>query len=141
MKSLICVQLFATPWTVAYQAPLSMGFSRQEYWNRLPFPFLGDLPIQGSNLGLLHCRQMLYPLSHQGRRVCVYTHIYMCVCLCMYIYNIYYIYCICVCGNRYFHKTIHFKLSNRDILCLTLFYLEKNVCVCVLKMHFNASLC
>ena len=40
---LSCVQLFATPWTVAHQAPLSLGFSRQEYWNRLPFPFPGDL--------------------------------------------------------------------------------------------------
>ena len=34
----------ATPWTVAYQAPLSMGFSRQEYWSVLPFPSPGDLP-------------------------------------------------------------------------------------------------
>ena len=33
-----CVQLFVTPWTVAHQALLSMGFSRQEYWSRLPFP-------------------------------------------------------------------------------------------------------
>ena len=39
VKSLSCVQLFATPWTVACQAPLSMGFSRQEYWSGLPFPF------------------------------------------------------------------------------------------------------
>ena len=36
------VQLFATPWTVARQAPLSVGFSRQEYWSRLPFPSPGD---------------------------------------------------------------------------------------------------
>ena len=39
-----CVQLFATPWTVALQAPLSTGFSRQEYWSGLPFPSPGDLP-------------------------------------------------------------------------------------------------
>ena len=38
VKSLSRVQLFAMPWTVAYQAPLSMGFSRQEYWSGLPFP-------------------------------------------------------------------------------------------------------
>ena len=38
------VQIFATPWTVALQAPLSMEFSRQEYWSGLPFPRLGDLP-------------------------------------------------------------------------------------------------
>ena len=44
MKSLSRVRLFATPWTVAYQAPPSMGFSRQEYWSGLPFPSPGDLP-------------------------------------------------------------------------------------------------
>ena len=47
MKSLSRVQLFATPWTVALQAPPSMGFSRQEYWNGLPFPSPGDLPDPG----------------------------------------------------------------------------------------------
>ena len=41
------VWLFATPWTVACQTPLSMGFSRQEYWSRLPFPPPGDLPNPG----------------------------------------------------------------------------------------------
>ena len=44
VKSLSCVGLFASPWTVAYQAPPSMGFSRQEYWSGLPFPSPGDLP-------------------------------------------------------------------------------------------------
>ena len=47
MKSLSHVQLFATPWTVAYQAPPSMGFSRQAYWSGLPFPSPGDLPDPG----------------------------------------------------------------------------------------------
>ena len=47
MKSLGCVQLFATPWTVAYQAPPSMGFSKQDYWSGLPFPSPGDLPNPG----------------------------------------------------------------------------------------------
>ena len=46
-----------------------MGFSRQEYWSGLRFPSPGDLPDQGSNLGLLHCRQILLPLSHQGSPV------------------------------------------------------------------------
>ena len=45
--SLSCVQLFVTPWTVAYQAPLSMGFSRQEYWSGLSFPSPGGLPDPG----------------------------------------------------------------------------------------------
>jgi len=41
------VRLFVTPWTVAYQAPPSMGFSRQEYWSGVPFPSPGDLPKPG----------------------------------------------------------------------------------------------
>ena len=51
VKSLSHVQLFATPWTVAYQAPLSMEFSRQEYWSGLPFPSPGDLPDPGIEPG------------------------------------------------------------------------------------------
>ena len=47
VKSLSRVQLFATLWTVACQAPLSMGFSRQECWSRLPFPSPGDLRDPG----------------------------------------------------------------------------------------------
>ena len=44
---LSCVQLFATPWIVAHQAPLSMGLLRQEYWSGLPCPPPGDLPDPG----------------------------------------------------------------------------------------------
>ena len=47
MKSLSRVRLFATPWTVAHQAPPCMGFSRQEDWSGLPFPSPGDLPYPG----------------------------------------------------------------------------------------------
>ena len=47
VKSLSRVRLFVTPWTVAYQAPLSIGFSRQEYWSGLPFSSPGDLPDPG----------------------------------------------------------------------------------------------
>ena len=53
------VQLFATPWTVAHQAPLSMGFSRQDYWRGLPCCLPGDLPDPGmepaSPASLLYC--------------------------------------------------------------------------------------
>ena len=48
------VRVFATTWTVPCQAPLIMGFSRQEYWNGLPFLLQGIFLIQGSNLRLLH---------------------------------------------------------------------------------------
>ena len=47
VQSLSPVQFFATLWTVAHQAPLSMGFPRQEYWSRLPFPSPEDLPSPG----------------------------------------------------------------------------------------------
>ena len=47
VNSLSRVQLFATLWTVAHQAPPSMGFSKQEYWSGLPFPSPGDLPNPG----------------------------------------------------------------------------------------------
>ena len=46
-QSLSCIRLFGTPWTVVYQAPLSMGFSGEESWSGLPFPPLGDLPNPG----------------------------------------------------------------------------------------------
>ena len=51
VKSLSRVRLFATPWTVAYQAPPSMGFSWQQYWSGLPFPSPGDLPDPGIKPG------------------------------------------------------------------------------------------
>ena len=71
VNSLSHVRLFATAWTVAYQAPLSMGFPR-DFLDKSTgvvchFLLQGILPTQGSNPGLLHCRQMLYNLSHQGR--------------------------------------------------------------------------
>ena len=47
MKSLTNVRLVATPWTIAHQASLSMGFSRQEYWSGLPFPSPGGVPDPG----------------------------------------------------------------------------------------------
>ena len=54
------VQLFVTPWTVAHWAPLSMEFSRQECWIGLHSLLVSIFPTQGLNLGLLHCRQIIY---------------------------------------------------------------------------------
>ena len=71
VKSLSRVQLFVTPWTVAYHTPLSMGFSQQEYWSGLPFPFPEDLPDPGieRESHLLHWQEdSLLPLSHLGSR-------------------------------------------------------------------------
>ena len=72
MPLLSHVWLFATPWTTAHQAPLCMGFSRQEYWSGLPFPPPGDLPDPGTNLSLLWIlcgRRILYSLNHQGNNI------------------------------------------------------------------------
>ena len=59
------VRPFVTPWTISHQAPLSMEFSRQEYYSL----FQGIFLTQGSNWGLLHCRWMLSCLSHQGSKM------------------------------------------------------------------------
>ena len=69
VKLLIRVQLFATPWTVAYEAPLSMEFSRQDCWSGLPFPLPGDLPNPGFDLGLPHCIQKFLPSEPPGKPV------------------------------------------------------------------------
>ena len=63
------VRLFATPWTVAYQAPPSMGFSRQEYWNGLPFPSSGDLPNPGIELGSPELQADALPTEPPGKSV------------------------------------------------------------------------
>ena len=54
------------PWAIANQAPLSIEFFRLEYWSGLPFPSPGDLPDPGTESGLVHCRQILYHVIHQG---------------------------------------------------------------------------
>ena len=62
-KSQNSVQLFVTPWTVACQAPLFMGFPIQEYWSGLPFPSAGVFPTQESNL---HWHEDSLPLNYLG---------------------------------------------------------------------------
>ena len=72
----VCVlsrlQLLATPWTVARQAPLSMEFSRQEYWSRLPFPPPGDLPeiiLEHSNADLFsYCLWLFHTTAAELNR-------------------------------------------------------------------------
>ena len=66
MKSLSRVRLFATSWTVAHQAPLSMGFSRQEYWSGLLCPPPGDLPDPGIKTTSPELQVDSLPLSHLG---------------------------------------------------------------------------
>ena len=68
-KRLTCsvtIRPFVIAWTRAHQAPLSMGFSRQEYWSGLPCPPPGDPPDLGLNLHVLHWEVVSLPLSHQA---------------------------------------------------------------------------
>ena len=73
VKLLSRVRLFATPWTVAYQAPTSMGFSRHECWSGLPFPSLGDLPDPGIKPGS-PALQADYHLSHLCGNLSILWH-------------------------------------------------------------------
>ena len=71
VKSLGCVPLSVTPWTVAYQAPPSMEFSRQEYWSGLPFPSPGDLHyiwmlLRGYETVSFHTRKGIRSQIHKG---------------------------------------------------------------------------
>ena len=67
VKLLSRVQLFATPWTVAHQAPLSMEFSRQEYGSGLPFPSPGDLPDPGIKSGSPALQADVLPSEPPGK--------------------------------------------------------------------------
>ena len=64
-----------TPWTVAYQAPPSIGFSRQEYWSGLPFPSPGDLSDPGIKPGSPTLQADALP-SEPTEKPCVYTYMY-----------------------------------------------------------------
>ena len=74
-KSLSRVRLFVTPWTVAYQAPPSMGFPKQEYWSGLPFPSQGDLPDPGIESRFPALQTGSLSLSHQGSPIYLYIFI------------------------------------------------------------------
>ena len=77
-QSLSHVRLFATPW-IASQSPLSMEFSRQEFWSGLPFPPPGDLSDPG--MDLLHWQADSLPLCHLGSLVQQITFVKLCLCL------------------------------------------------------------
>ena len=82
------LQSCLTLWAVACQAPLSMGFSRQEYWSGNHALFQGTFPTQGLNLGLLYSRWILYHLSHQwsfSPDTYIYIYIYLQLYICLQI--------------------------------------------------------
>ena len=82
LSSFSCIKLFMTIWTIACQAPLSMDFSRQEYWSGLPFPSPGDLSNSGIEPVSLMSPTLAgrFPLVLPGKPhvyICTYTYIYI----------------------------------------------------------------
>ena len=114
MKSLSRVQLFTTPWTTAYQAPPSMGFSRQEYWSGVPLPSLRSIYIAAnSNISFLWLSSIA---------LCVYV----CICVHIYIYT-HHIFIIHSSVNGHlgcFHVLTVVTSAAMNIGCMYLFELE-----------------
>ena len=77
VKSLSRVRPFATPWTVAYQAPPSTGFSRQECWSGLPFPSPGDLPDPGIEPTSPALQADALPSEPPGKLIMTHKQIYI----------------------------------------------------------------
>ena len=73
VKLLSCVRFFVTPWTVACQVPLSMGFHRQEYWNGVPFPSPGNHPNPGIKHSSPEFQADSLPSEPRGKRNCYQT--------------------------------------------------------------------
>ena len=86
VKLLSRVRLFSTPWTVAYQAPQSVEFSRQEYSSGLPFPSPGDLPNPGVEPGSPAFQADALPSEPPGKPIYIYINIqyiiYTHKCIC-----------------------------------------------------------
>ena len=79
----------ATVWTIALQAPLSMGLFRQEYWSELPFPPPGDLPNSGIEpMSPVSSALQADCLPAEPSVVYIHTYIYVCIYLCTYIYDL-----------------------------------------------------
>ena len=89
VKSLSRVRLFATPWTVAYQVPSSMGSSRQEYWSGLPFPSPGDLPDPGIEPGSPAFQADALTSEPPGKPVILVPLTPNKVCHCLHCFSIY----------------------------------------------------
>ena len=107
-------------WTVALQAPLSMGFSRHEYWSGSPLPSPGDLPDPGIEARPSMSSALARGSFNTGATweaqlyvcVCVYTHVHMYVYIHTYTHMHTHIYtCICMCVHVYVYMCVHVYMS------------------------------
>ena len=112
-------------WTVAHRAPLSMGFSRQEYWSGLPFPSPGIFTTQGPNPVLLHCRQTLYCLNHKGSNClsCQGSRTSLSARAANML--------VWADGNTKFNKTSHLILCQRNVGTSILFDYKSSLSQCI----------
>ena len=113
-----CVQFFVTPWIRACQAPLSMGFSQQEYWSRLSYPPLGDLPnpeVKPWPPASLELQANSLPAETSGKAwakkkwfktLFVYFCFYKCICL--------YLLPMFICRYRYHFLLAHWVITDRS---------------------------
>ena len=113
---LSCVQLFVIPWTMACQAPLSMGFSRQEYWNGLPFPSPEELPNTGIEPWSPASQADSLPLSYREvlsslnrtKHAYIFTYVHVYVCIQTYLCVFYIMLCfICLSVHIYSNTHMH----------------------------------
>ena len=131
MKLLSRVWLFVTPWTVAYQAPLSMEFSRQEYWSGLPFPSPGDLPDPGNEPGSPTLQADALPSEPPEKPlgVCLLVWLLSSVLVPLFILPFFFLFSFCECMWVYwcfclFSFTICFRVFSVHSLfvCLCVFF-------------------
>ena len=132
VKLLSRVQLFASPWTVAYQAPPSMGFSRQDCWRGLPFPSPGDLPNPGIEPGSPALQADALPSEPPGKPWCcwytkaspnkkVFKVAYMTHYACEDIHKL----------QDFLVSIIHSFIKNKTSICVTCHAVYKWVEVCL----------
>ena len=100
---IIYINTYTTPWTVAQQAPPSMGFSRQEYWSALPFPSPGDLPDPGTEPRSPALQAYALTSEPPGKPKYIYTHMYF-----IYLYR--YMCSFTTSLDIWLHKSSHFAL-------------------------------
>ena len=102
---------FATPWTVAHQAPLSMGFPRQEYWSGLPFPTPGDLPNPGIEPTSTELASGFITAEAPGKPLCI------------------------IRSQKMFIRTSEWKLFDKSLLMLSLIHTSIQQVV-LLRIYF-----
>ena len=109
LKSLSRVRLFVIPWTVAYQAPQPMEFSRQEYWSGLPFPSPGDLPNPGIKPGSLALQADALPSEPPGKPICMYIHKHYIFFIQLYVHRyLSYFYVFAIVNSAVVTTGVHF---------------------------------